>query len=131
MKKTGILNANLSYLIAALGHKDLVMIGDAGMPIPAGVEIVDLALMKGVPTFKQTLEAVLKEMEVEYYFLADEMDEKNPVLKDFGGEKLPGIEHESMPHDALKQLSAQAKFAIRTGEFSPYANVILRAGVVF
>ena len=66
MKKTGILNANLSYLIAALGHKDLVMIGDAGMPIPAGVEIVDLALMKGVPTFKQTLEAVLKEMEVEY-----------------------------------------------------------------
>ena len=83
MKKTGILNANLSYLIAALGHKDLVMIGDAGMPIPAGVEIVDLALMKGVPTFKQTLEAVLKEMEVEYYFLADEMDEKNPVLKDF------------------------------------------------
>ena len=90
-----------------------------------------LALMKGVPTFKQTLEAVLKEMEVEYYFLADEMDEKNPVLKDFVGEKLPGIEHESMPHDALKQLSAQAKFAIRTGEFSPYANVILRAGVVF
>jgi D-ribose pyranase len=131
MKKTGILNANLSYLIAALGHKDLVMIGDAGMPIPAGVEIVDLALMKGVPTFKQTLEAVLKEMEVEYYFLADEMDEKNPVLKDFVGEKLPGIGHESMPHDALKQLSAQAKFAIRTGEFSPYANVILRAGVVF
>lgn len=131
MKKTGILNANLSYLIAALGHKDLVMIGDAGMPIPEGVTIVDLALMEGVPTFRQVLDGVLREMEVEYYFLADEMDDKNPTLKTYVGEKLPGISHESMPHDDLKKLSAQVKFAIRTGEFSPYANVILRAGVVF
>lgn len=41
MKKRGILNAQLSYLLAALGHKDLFMIGDAGMPIPEGVEVVD------------------------------------------------------------------------------------------
>ncbi|WP_027396104.1 D-ribose pyranase [Anaerovibrio lipolyticus] len=131
MKKTGILNADLSYLVAGLGHKDLVMIGDAGMPIPEGVTIVDMALVPGIPTFKQTLDALLTEMEVEYYFLADEMDDKNPALKAYVGEKLPGIEHESMPHDALKEFSAQVKFAIRTGEFSPYANVILRAGVVF
>ena len=44
MKKRGILNAQLSYLIAALGHKDLFMIGDAGMPIPEDVEVVDLVL---------------------------------------------------------------------------------------
>lgn len=131
MKKTGILNADLSYLIAALGHKDLVMIGDAGMPIPEGVTIVDLALTKGVPSFKQVLDAVLSEMEVEYYFLADEMDDKNPSLKAYVGEQLPEIEHESMPHDDLKRFSSRVKFAIRTGEFSPYANVILRAGVVF
>ena len=48
MKKRGILNAQLSYLLAALGHKDLFMIGDAGMPIPEGVEVVDLVLTAGV-----------------------------------------------------------------------------------
>ena len=42
MKKRGILNAALSYHIAALGHKDLFLIGDAGMPIPKGIPIVDL-----------------------------------------------------------------------------------------
>ena len=50
MKKRGILNAQLSYLIAALGHKDLFMIGDAGMPIPEDVEMVDLVLTAGVPS---------------------------------------------------------------------------------
>ena len=34
MKKSGILNAQLIRCIAELGHKDLFMIGDAGMPIP-------------------------------------------------------------------------------------------------
>ena len=71
MKKTGILNADLSYLVAGLGHKDLVMIGDAGMPIPEGVTIVDMALVPGIPTFKQTLDALLTEMEVEYFSICD------------------------------------------------------------
>ena len=51
MKKRGIINAQLAGLIAGLGHKDAFMIGDGGMPIPKGVEIVDLALCGGVPTF--------------------------------------------------------------------------------
>ena len=40
MKKKGILNAELMRCIAALGHKDLFMIGDAGMPIPEGISEV-------------------------------------------------------------------------------------------
>ena len=64
MKKTGILNAQLIGLIAALGHKDTFMIGDAGMPIPKGVEIVDLILCGGVPTFEQVMDAVLAETEI-------------------------------------------------------------------
>ena len=80
MKKRGILNAQLSYLLAALGHKDLFMIGDAGMPIPEGVEVVDLVLTAGVPTFKQVLDAVLDEVQVEGYYLAHEIKEFNPEL---------------------------------------------------
>lgn len=131
MKKHGILNADLSYLVAGLGHKDLVMIGDAGMPIPAGVTIVDLAVTAGVPTFRQVMDALLEEMEVEYYYLAEEIKDHNPQLEDYIKKKLPELECEYMPHDALKEFSGNVKFAIRTGEFSPYPNVILRAGVVF
>lgn len=131
MKKTGVLNAQLSGCIAALGHKDLFMIGDAGMPIPAGVTVIDLAVCKGVPTFCQVMNAVLEEAAVEGCFLADEICEKNPELHTYIKEKLGNVAYEYMPHDDLKKLSARAKFAVRTGEFTPYPNVILQAGVVF
>ena len=131
MKKRGILNAQLSYLLAALGHKDLFMIGDAGMPIPEGVEVVDLVLTAGVPTFKQVLDAVLDEVQVEGYYLAHEIKEFNPELEEYIKAGLPEAEVEYMPHGDLKKFSGKCRFAIRTGEFSPYPNVILRAGVVF
>lgn len=131
MKKHGILNAQLSGYIAALGHKDTFMIGDAGMPIPKGVPIVDLALCGNVPTFIQTMDAVLMETEVEFYTLAEEIVEKNPELLSYIQNKLPDVESEMIPHTELKKMSADVKFAIRTGEFTPYPNIILRAGVAF
>ena len=94
MKKRGILNAQLSYLLAALGHKDLFMIGDAGMPIPEGVEVVDLVLTAGVPTFKQVLDAVLDEVQVEGYYLAHEIKEFNPELEEYIKAGLPEAEVE-------------------------------------
>lgn len=131
MKKHGIIHAQLAGYIAALGHKDLFMIGDAGMPIPAGVPIVDLALCGGVPTFIQTVDAVLGEAEVEFYYLAEEIVEKNPKLLTYLQGKLSGVESQMVPHTELKEMSKNVKFAIRTGEFTPYPNVILRAGVAF
>lgn len=131
MKKRGIINAQLAGYIAGLGHKDTFMIGDGGMPIPKGVPIVDLALCGGVPTFIQTMDAVLDETEIEAYTLAEEIVEKNPVLLDYIQGKLPKAEHEMIPHVDLKELSKTVKFAIRTGEFTPYPNIILRAGVAF
>ena len=37
----------------------------------------------------------------------------------------------TLPHEAFKAATRGARAVVRTGEFSPYANVILRAGVVF
>jgi len=88
MKKRGVLHAELSRCIAALGHKDLFMIGDAGMPIPPGVEIIDLAVTAGVPTFRQVLDAVLTEAEVEGYYLADEIRTNNEELHAYLQQKL-------------------------------------------
>ena len=131
MKKRGIIHAQLAGYISALGHMDLFMIGDAGMPVPPGVPIVDLALCGGVPTFIQTMDAVMEEAEVEFYYLAEEIVEKNPALLSYLRQKLDGVESRMIPHAELKELSKTVKFAIRTGEFTPYPNVILRAGVAF
>ena len=84
-----------------------------------------------MPTFRQVLDAVLEEAEVEGYYLADEIRTHNEPLHAYLQQKLKGVPAEYMPHGELKAFSAKAKFAIRTGEFSPYPNVILRAGVVF
>lgn len=131
MKKAGILNAQLAGYIAALGHKDTFLIGDAGMPIPKGIPIVDLVLCGGVPTFEQVLTAVLNETEVEYYYLAEEINHKNPRLLKYIKDSLPDVENEMMPHIEFKELTKTVKFAIRTGEFTPYPNIVLRAGVAF
>jgi D-ribose pyranase len=131
MKKRGIINAQLAGYIAALGHKDTFIIGDAGMPIPPGIPIVDLALCSGIPSFEQVLSAVLDETVIEHYYIAEEIIEKNDHLLQFIKESLPGIENEMIPHNELKEKTKNIKFAVRTGEFTPYPNIILRAGVSF
>ena len=97
MKKAGMIHGELMKRIALLGHKDLFMIGDAGMPIPQGVEVIDLALCKGVPTFTQVLDAVLEESVVEYYYVAEEIVTANPGIYQYIQEKLPDVAHEKMP----------------------------------
>ena len=131
MEKRGIINAQLAGLVAGLGHKDLFMIVDGGMPVPKGVEIVDLALCGGVPSFRQVMDAVLDEVQVEGYTLAEEIVENNPELLSYIKEKLDGVESEMISHEELKKRSAGLKFVIRTGEFTPYPNIVLRAGVAF
>ena len=131
MKKRGIINVQLAGLLAGLGHKDTFMIADGGMPIPQGVEIVDLALCGGVPTFRQVMDAILDEAEVEHYTLAREIVEKNPELLAYIEGKLSDVESEMVSHVELKEMSKGIKFAVRTGEFTPYPNIILRAGVAF
>lgn len=131
MKRTGIINAQLAGLIASLGHKETYMIADAGMPIPRGVEIVDLALVGGVPTFREALDAILDESVVEHYTLASEIGTSNPNLCGYIEERLAGVDHDFVAHEELKRLERDCKFVVRTGEFTPYPNIILRAGVAF
>ncbi len=131
MKKHGILNAKLAAEIAALGHKDCFMIGDAGMPIPKDVQLIDLALCGGVPTFEQVMDAVLDETVIEGYTIAEEINQKNPRLLEYIRKSLPDAEEKMILHIELKEMSKSVKFAIRTGEFTPFPNIILRAGVAF
>ena len=131
MKKRGILNAQLAGCVAALGHMDLFLIGDAGIPIPPGVPVVDLVVTAGVPTFDQVMDAVLEEAVVEGYTIAKEIQDHNPRLLRYIRGKLPEAEETMISHTQLKEMSKNVRFAVRTGEFTPYPNVILRAGVAF
>ena len=131
MKKTTLLQSDLSYIIATLGHMDTLVVADAGLPIPAETMRIDLALTKGVPGAIQTLEVVLEEMKAERIILAEEVKAKNPSFLEDVQNLLPEIPIEFVPHSAFKMQNASARAVVRTGEFAPYANVILVSGVVF
>jgi len=131
MKKTGILNKDISEVIASLGHTDTIAIGDAGLPIPDGPRRIDLAVCQGVPPFFSVLETVLSELKVQKVTIASEMkDVSNDVYAKII-EMFKDIEVEVIPHTELKKRLCSTKAVIRTGEFTPYANIILEAGVVF
>lgn len=131
MKKTGILNQPVSCAIAGLGHMDTLVIADAGLPIPSETQRIDLALVQGVPSFLQTLRVVLSEMQVEHAIIAEEMIDVSSALYETLQEILGDTPIETIPHVAFKERTRSARAVIRTGEFTPYANVILVSGVVF
>ena len=133
MKRAGILNSDISRVLSYLGHTDRICIGDCGLPIPDETERIDLALAFGEPTFMRTLEIVAGDMKVEKIVLAEEIKEQNPtvleqVMKLFDGQN---IEVEFVPHAELKAQTAACKAVIRTGEVTPYANIILQSGCIF
>lgn len=131
MKKIGILNQSLSSVVAGMGHMDTLVIADAGLPIPHEAQRIDLALTRGVPSFLETLRVILTEMCVERVIVAEKMIAVSPALYEAMREVLGDIPVEVVTHCDLKERTRSASAVIRTGEFTPYANVILIAGVTF
>lgn len=139
MKKGTLLNSEISSLVSRLGHTNSVVVGDAGLPIPAGPQRIDLALTQGIPSFMQVVKAVTEEMQVESAIIAEEIKTHNPqlhsellalldLLQQHQGTSL-SIQYVS--HEQFKQQTQHSQAVIRSGECSPYANIILCAGVTF
>ncbi|SMD17000.1 D-ribose pyranase [Sporomusa malonica] len=131
MKKLGTLNQPISEVIAGMGHGDMLVIGDAGLPIPSGVRRIDLALTQGVPEFLRTLEVILSELQVESAVIASETAAVSPEIYDGIKALLSATPTVLVSHEEFKQLNRQAVAIIRTGECTPYANIILKSGVTF
>lgn len=125
MKKTGILNAELARIVAALGHGDMLVVGDAGLPVPKGVACVDLAVRVGVPGFWEVLDTVLEEMVVERAVIAGEASET--LRAEFAAR----FEAGAVSHEDLKAMSQEAVAVVRTGAAVPYCNVVPVSGVAF
>jgi D-ribose pyranase len=131
MKKIGTLNQPLSEVIAGMGHMDTLVIADAGLPIPQETQRIDLALTGGTPGFLETLRVVLGELKIEQAIVAEEMISSNEPIYKQVQEMLTEIPIETISHEDLKNRTKSARAVVRTGEFTPYANIILVAGVVF
>lgn len=131
MKKTGLLNSSISDVISKMGHTDGLAIGDCGLPIPDQTQRIDVALIKDVPGFIQTLKAVLSELQIEEVEIAKETMEVSPGLYEEINKVIGSVKIKLITHEELKENLKLCKAVIRTGEQTPYANIILRSGVVF
>jgi len=139
MKKGKVLNADISAVISRLGHTDMLTIADAGLPIAPQTARIDLALTQGVPGFMQVVEVVTQEMQVEAAILALEIKQHNPKLHEQLLEHIEQLQQQQgntisiryVSHDAFKQCTTDSRAVIRSGECSPFANIILCAGVTF
>ncbi|MEV4889344.1 D-ribose pyranase [Nonomuraea sp. NPDC055795] len=123
MRPDGLWHPRLLQILSAAGHTDLIVVADPGLPVPPGVETVDLVWRRGEPAFLPVLREVLAELVVEAAYIAEESPDGF----------LDGVltRPERIPHTQLKELAAQARAVVRTGEATPYSNVVLQAGVPF
>lgn len=133
MKKIGCLNSELSYVLAKLGHFDTITVGDCGLPVPDGVQRIDLAVTYGVPSFDSVFGVIDAEAKFQKVTIASEALEQNKpfVEKITAWAKKNGVEVEIVPHAELKQKSAGSKAVVRTGECTAFSNVILESNVSF
>lgn len=133
MKKNGILNSKISSVLSNLRHTDRIVIGDAGLPVPNNVQEIDISLKLGVPSFIDVLTEIEKDMKIEKIVLADEIKTGNLSQLEAINDKLGMADEavEFVTHEEFKKLTADAKVIIRTGEETPYSNIILQSDVIF
>ena len=131
MKKIGILNRDISSIIASMGHYDNLLIVDAGFPIPKNIPCVDLSIRGNIPTVIEITELVSIELAVEEFFIADEAEAHFRNRKEAINMYFPEAKGHHLPHTDFKKLAQGCRGAIRTGDFTPYANVILSSGVIY
>ncbi|MBV9488216.1 MAG: D-ribose pyranase [Verrucomicrobia bacterium] len=130
MKRSGILNLGLNQAIAAMGHGDLMIVCDAGFPIPSHVPRIDLAVVQDVPDLETVLTAIHHELIIERVSYAEEMAANNPKLKEKVDRLFVDAEIAPVPHaNILGGLANTAKFIVRTGAFDPWGNILLYSGV--
>ena len=135
MKKKGIINSDISRVLSYMGHTDRIAVGDCGLPIPEETERIDLALEIGNPAFMTVLKAVSNDMAIEAIVLAEEIKEQNPrmlkEIEELFADRKADFSITFVSHEELKKQTRDCKAVIRTGENTPYANIILQSACIF
>jgi D-ribose pyranose/furanose isomerase RbsD len=130
LKLGRILNKKLNTAIADMGHGDILVICDAGFPIPSDEQRIDLALEQDVPTIQQVLDLVLSDFCYEKVLVAGEMKQFNRPLFDDVEALCTRCPVSTMPYpEFMASIPRAAKYIVRTGAFSPYGNIALTSAV--
>jgi D-ribose pyranase len=129
MRASGLWHPRLAQVVAGLGHGELLVVADPGLPVPSTVEVVDLVWSRGEPAFSPVVRAIAGELVVEHATIASELADS--VLLQELSAALGDVPLSRVGHEELKEMTARARCVVRTGEDTPYANVVLRAGVPF
>ncbi|MDF2937584.1 MAG: D-ribose pyranase [Paenibacillaceae bacterium] len=128
MKKGGILHPGINRLLAETGHTDLITIADRGFPVPMGVERIDLGLIAGIPTVIDVLAAIDGEFIIDTVIIAEEMTGASPGRYLELQERFPHVHIRMVPHLEFKQIVPESRAVIKTGDATPYANMIIVSG---
>lgn len=128
MKKDGVLHPELSYLIARCGHTDGIVLADQGYPVPEDTERINLGFADDEPTVIRVLHQIAQEMVIDRIIITKEMEDISPVRAQSLREMFPDILFETVSHAALKELTHDAKGTVKTGDTTPYANVMIISG---
>jgi D-ribose pyranase len=130
VNRNRLLNAELSHAIASMGHGDLMIVCDAGFPIPPTAWRIDLAIVPDVPDLETVLTPIGQNFIAERVAYADTLPEHNPPLLTKIKRLFADAEFESVKHEAiLSEMAAKAKVIVRTGAFDPWGNILLYSGV--
>ncbi|QEO15579.1 D-ribose pyranase [Agromyces intestinalis] len=127
-----ILNPALLAALAGAGHGHGIVVADAGLPLPAGVPVIDLSLTPGTPSFAVVVRAVLESTPIESYVVAAE-SATDGSFDDWHGldALLAHMPVTWVSHEEFTARLPSAHIVIRTGECTPYANIALIAGTTF
>ena len=129
MKKFGLLNSKISSLVSNLGHQDLICISDAGLAIPNSLHKIDISLKENKPGLIEVLKIYTENVFVEKIVLTNELKENCPKMFNEILEVFESIEVKLIDHLDFKEKIKESKGVIRTGEFTPFSNIILYTGV--
>jgi D-ribose pyranase len=131
MKKGEILNRAFNSAIAEMGHGDILLLCDAGFPIPRnGVTIVDLAITQDLPSVLTVVDLLTSDFIYERVIVAEENKLYNPVFYQSLKGRLDRCDIETVPHtDIIGKWRDSAKVFIRSGGLEPWGNIVFVSGI--
>lgn len=127
----GILNPQISSLLARVRHTNMLVISDRGFPFWPMIETVDISLVDDIPTVLQVFNAIRPNFEIGEILMAEEFVKTNtPEICTALSTAANHIPIRYLGHKEFKKLIPGAIGLIRTGDTIQYSNMILVSGPV-
>jgi D-ribose pyranase len=128
MLQTGILNPHVLSLLARIRHTNTLVIADWAFPYWPEIETVDISLTMGIPTVLDVLDLLTPTFKIGRIWQAEEFLASNsPEKIDAFAKSFGTIPLTREPPIDFKKRVPKAIGLIRTGDSTPYGNIILES----